>query len=47
MIYVSTSCLKNPQNIVRVLDEYEKAEIQNVELGSVHKHFDTKKLKKI
>lgn len=46
MIYVSTSCLKNPQNIVRVLDEYEKAEIQNVELGSVHKHFDTKKLKK-
>lgn len=45
MIYASTSCLKNPQNILRVLDEYEKAEIENVELGSVHKHFETKKLK--
>lgn len=46
MIYASTSCLKNPQDILRVLDEYEKAEIENVELGSVHKHFQTKKLRK-
>lgn len=46
MIYASTSCLKNPQNIFRVLDEYEKAEIENVELGSVHSYFQTKKLKK-
>jgi sugar phosphate isomerase/epimerase len=46
MIYVSTSCLKNPQNIFKVLDEYEKAEIENVELGSVHSYFQTKKLKK-
>lgn len=45
MIYVSTGCLKNPKNIVKVLDEYEKAEIENVELGSVHDYFDTKKLK--
>lgn len=45
MIYASTSCLRNPQNILKVLDEYEKAEIENVELGSVHKYFDTKKLK--
>ena len=46
MIYASTSCLKNPQNILRVLDEYEKADIENVELGSVHNYFLTKKLKK-
>ena len=46
MIYTSTSCLKNPQNILRVLDEYEKAEIENVELGSVHSYFQTNKLKK-
>lgn len=45
MIYISTSCLKNPKNIIKVLDEYEKAEIENVELGSVHDYFDTKKLK--
>jgi len=46
MIYASTSCLKNPQNIIKVLDEYEKADIENVELGSVHSYFQTKKLKK-
>jgi len=46
MIYASTSCLKNPQNIIKVLDEYEKADIENVELGSVHNYFQTKKLKK-
>jgi len=46
MIYASTSCLKNPQDIFKVLDEYEKVGIENVELGSVHKHFQTKKLKK-
>ncbi len=46
MIYASTSCLKNPQNVIRVLDEYEKAGIENVELGSVHSHFQTKKLRK-
>ncbi|EPA05349.1 hypothetical protein [Candidatus Nitrosarchaeum limnium] len=42
MIYTSTSCLKNPQNIIKVLDEYEKGGIQNVELGSVHSYFQTK-----
>ena len=45
MIYASTSCLKNPQDALKVLDEYEKAGIKNVELGSVHKHFQTKKLR--
>jgi len=45
MIYTSTSCLKNPSNIIEVLKEYEKAEIVNVELGSVHKYFDIKELK--
>lgn len=46
MIYVSTSCLKNPRNIIRVLEEYEKGGIENVELGSVHSYFDISKLKK-
>ena len=46
MIYASTSCLKNPQNIIKVLDKYEKNDIENVELGSVHNYFLTKKLKK-
>jgi len=46
MIYASSSCLKNPQDILRVLDEYEKVGIENVELGSVHRHFQIKKLKK-
>ncbi|KFM20112.1 putative endonuclease 4 protein [Marine Group I thaumarchaeote SCGC AAA799-P11] len=45
MIYVSTSCLRNPINVIRVLQEYEKANIENVELGSVHNFFDVKKLK--
>ena len=45
-IYVSTSCLKNPRNVISVLSEYEKAQIENVELGSVHSSFDIKKLKK-
>jgi len=45
MIYTSTSCLKNPRNILTVLNEYERAEIENVELGSVHSYFDIKKLK--
>ena len=31
MIYASTSCLKNPHNILKVLKEYEKAEIQIAE----------------
>lgn len=46
MIYVSTNCLKNPKNVEKVLGEYEKSEIQNVELGSVHEYFDIKILKK-
>ena len=46
MIYASTSCLKNPSDIIRVLNEYEKAGIENVELGSVHKYFETKQIKK-
>ena len=46
MIYVSTSCLKNPTDVIRVLNEYEKADIENVELGSVHRFFNIKKLKR-
>ena len=46
MIYTSTSCLKNPKNITKVLDEYQKAGIKQVELGSVHEYFDINKLKK-
>lgn len=46
MIYTSTSCLKNPSDIIKVLAEYEKHEIENVELGSVHKFFETKQLKR-
>jgi sugar phosphate isomerase/epimerase len=45
MIYVSTNCLKNPTNVIKVLQEYEKANIENVELGSVHTFFNVKKLK--
>lgn len=45
MIHISTCCLKNPRNIFRVLKKYEKAGIENVELGSIHSHFDIKKLK--
>lgn len=45
MIYASTNCLKNPKNVIRVLEIYEKAGIENVELGSVHSYFDTKLLK--
>jgi endonuclease IV len=46
MIYASTSCLKNPSDVIRVLNEYEKADIENVELGSVHKYFEINKIKK-
>ncbi|RZD41087.1 MAG: hypothetical protein CXT78_11665 [Thaumarchaeota archaeon] len=46
MIYASTNCLKNPKNVIKVLEIYEKSGIENVELGSVHSHFDTKLLKK-
>lgn len=46
MIYASTSCLKNPVNVLKVLEEYKKAEIKNVELGSVHEFFDYSQLKK-
>ena len=45
MIYVSTNCLKNPRDIIRVLKEYEKANIENVELGSIHRFFNVKELK--
>jgi len=46
MIYASTNCLKHPKNLEKVLTEYQKGGIENVELGSVHEHFDTKILKK-
>lgn len=46
MIYSSTSCLKNPKNVIKVLDEYEKEGINQVELGSVHEYFDINELKK-
>jgi sugar phosphate isomerase/epimerase len=38
--------LKNPKNVIRVLQEFEKAGIENVELGSVHQNFDLSELKK-
>lgn len=46
MIYASTNCLKHPKNVEKVLTEYEKGGIENVELGSVHEHFDIKILKR-
>jgi sugar phosphate isomerase/epimerase len=46
MIYTSTSCLSNPKIVVKVLKEYEKAGIRNVELGSIHSHFNVSELKK-
>jgi sugar phosphate isomerase/epimerase len=46
MIYASTSCLKNPSDVLKVLEEYDNAEIENVELGSVHKYFKCSELKK-
>ncbi|RZD40847.1 MAG: hypothetical protein CXT78_12235 [Thaumarchaeota archaeon] len=46
MIYASTNCLHHPKNIEKVLLEYQKGEIENVELGSIHAYFDTKILKK-
>jgi len=45
-IYASTNCLKNPKNLISVLNKYEEAGIENVELGSVHNYFDVKELKK-
>ena len=45
-IYASTNCLKNPKNLISVLNKYEEAGIENVELGSVHEYFDVKELKK-
>ncbi len=44
MIYVSTNCLKNPKNVIKVLKEYEKVGIEYVELGSVHNYFNIKEL---
>ena len=46
MIYASTNCLYHPKNVVKVLKEYQKGEIENVELGSVHENFDLRILKK-
>lgn len=46
MIYTSTSCLKNPKNIIKVLEEYQRLGIENVELGSVHAYFKIEQLKK-
>jgi endonuclease IV len=46
MIYASTNCLKNPKDVVKVLSEYETGGIENVELGSVHSHFDVNIIKK-
>ena len=46
MIYASTNCLLHPKNVEKVLSEYQKVEIENVELGSVHSRFDVKILKK-
>jgi sugar phosphate isomerase/epimerase len=46
MFYASTSCLKNPRNLIKVLNEYQKLGIKNVELGSVHSYFEKNLLKK-
>ena len=46
MIYTSTSCLKNPRILSKVLDAYQKGDIENVELGSVHSSFNINILKK-
>ena len=46
MIYASTNCLKNPKILSKVLDEYQKKGIENVELGSVHSSFNVNILKK-
>ena len=46
MIYTSTSCLKNPKNILNVLHKYQEIGIENVELGSVHSYFEISELKK-
>ncbi len=39
MIYISTCCLRDNRDILRVLQVYEEAGIKNVELGSVHTYF--------
>jgi len=46
VIYSSTSCLKNPSNLIHVLKEYEVGGVNNVELGSVHAFFDVNEIKK-
>lgn len=45
-VYTSTNCLKNPKNVITVLNKYAKSGIENVELGSVHDYFDVNELKK-
>ena len=46
MIYTSTSCLKKPKDLIKVLNEYQNAGLENVELGSVHQYFPLNELKK-
>ena len=46
MIYASTNCLLHPKNVEKVLSEYQKVEIENVELGSAHSYFNINELKK-
>jgi sugar phosphate isomerase/epimerase len=46
MIYTSTGCLKNPKNILNVLNKYQEIGIKDVELGSVHSYFEISELKK-
>tara|TARA_Y100000310_G_scaffold316318_1_gene367883 strand:- start:19995 stop:20864 length:870 start_codon:yes stop_codon:yes gene_type:complete len=38
MIYVSTSCLKREKSVKKVLQEYAKVGIKNIELGSSHSY---------
>ena len=45
-VYVSTNCLESPKDVIKVLKEYKKAGIENVELGSVHSFFDINELRK-
>lgn len=37
-LYVSTSCLRDGNNVVDVLEIYTKAGLKNIELGSSHKY---------
>jgi len=43
-IYISTSCLKDGENIFTVLDSYNEFRIENIELGATHQYANQKRL---